>query len=270
MLLALTGILVISWCLLFFTSNSVRLGQELTINTAHGWFYPIVIVVGVLALIGSIWALSANNGIGVVSLVAVVVSPVVMFFAGIFEAGDYSSVAMARDVDGTEYHLLDSHFLQGSSLAIGRLTKRNAFQTKFDLLIESGCEDTFGFLSLVRPNRKTDECLIALTSNHVVVGAEQGYKCYLAYDLRNRKAYSQSGNSSGEVSTSIQSMSPFVLLGPHDLPKKEDYKLLFDPKSTGLPDVKAVEADLQNPNPAVRVMARRYIDHVHSHPLPAK
>lgn len=182
------------------------------------------------------------------------------------DLGAFMDAGSVRDVDGTEYHLLESAFLQGSELAIGRLRRRSGPIEEFEVLVDSPWEEHFGFLSIVRSQDASRDRRMYLTKESVLVGVPYGNKAFLGYDLGNRKAYSQIFNANEEGYADMRKLSPFLLLGAEDAPRESDVRTLFDPKSTGRPFPEAIARDRESPNHEVAELTRRLLHDLHLHP----
>lgn len=178
---------------------------------------------------------------------------------GLFNAIiSYADMASAKDLDGTEYHLLGESFLQGHTLVIARLKSRVAFVDRYEVIVTSPWEGEY--LEVVRPqDRVTDRPALWLTKDRILVGLPYENDAYVAYDLEKKRPYSLESFNLDDGYADIRTLSPFLLLKSGDVPSESDYKELLNPESNGYPDKYAVELDLYQSDPLRVSLAKKLL-----------
>jgi len=265
-------LLVISYLPLFFipaeTESKVGLTRFITVNKF--WEPLVIFSVGwaFVTLIISIWVLVRRQRLGWFLLAAALTTPFAFCigtFKNIDKHTDYSSL---RDKDGSEYHLMVSHFLQGSDIVICRLLRESPFTQEYEVLVTSAWEEMQGSLGLVRPQGTPNKDIsLYMSPKHVLVGATGNNRAFLAYDLSNKVGYS-GDDKMFEPARSIYELSPFLLLTAKDTPNESDFKDLLGAENFGRPKFKSIEGDLKSENPAVRKMAGEIKADILGHPTP--
>ena len=121
--------------------------------------------------------------------------------------------------DGTTFVFCDSSFLQGQTMAIAEISSKDNLKTTFRVLVDNNGDSPRSWASVVRPERSTDEYGQLYLKDDFLIGVRYENKCYLAYDLKNNKAYGH-----GE----IELLSPFVCLSANDVPNEIDIQQICD------------------------------------------
>jgi len=269
----LSVILVVLYFLLacFPSSNDSGEGSSRTIviNTIAIPFFWITLVAVPISFIVAISALTSKVRTGWLLLSLTLVGP----FVGIFSIGNaltgHTDEISVKDSDGSEYHLLAQLFLQGSELVIGRLEHRSLFQERYLVVASSAWEEP---LFMVRPEPAGESPKLYITPSHQVIAVQNENWAFLAYDSATGKEYNEHWDTDPKSPEGdIRDLSPFLLLREGDVPSQSDFQSLLDAggkdKREGRPNIKAIEADLQNPNPEVRAMAQKLKKNLLAYPL---
>lgn len=269
----LSIVLVVLYALLLLFPLSWEAGgantglpRTITINTARGAIDILTFWTSAVAAIGAIWIVVRKNRAGWLLLALSLASPVLLFIGAINDAMGFASIASIKDSDGAEYCFLAQSFLQGSALALGRVRRQAGFLQEIDILATAPWERAFGCLGVVRPQNATGEQSLYLTNRRMLVGVTHESIAFIAYDLKGRKSYGWKPDGGAEVASDIRELSPFLLLGPTEKPRMEDFKKLLSPETDGRADAEVVRKEFTNPNPAVATLARRLFDDLKKHP----
>ena len=153
-----------------------------------------------------------------------------------------------------EYHLLAQRWLEGD-WAIARLSEVGPLQRRYEILVTGTMADFGDGLRVVRPSGSPKADGLFVAPNMMVVGVDADGLASVAYDPWTDFRYGLNSSSSRNLRP-IASLSPFLLLGPSTIPDPSDVAKLRKPESEGM---RATEADLKSPNPAVRRLARRLL-----------
>lgn len=121
--------------------------------------------------------------------------------------------------DGTTFVFCDCSFLQGQTMALARVSHQDNWTTTYRVLIDNNGDWPESWASVIRPDGSTDEYGQLYLKNGFLIGVRYENKCYLAYDLKNYKAYGHSD---------IETLSPFVCLAPGDIPSQADVQRTCD------------------------------------------
>lgn len=262
---ALTMLLVISYILVLSFPRSAwdDTSKFIIVNPLRDHICELTFWIALITFSLTIAALIHRKRFAVCSLIVTGSSPLVFIGALIADLGAHEDVESIRCQDGAEYHMLASHFLQGSHLAIGRLEGQDLFHNRMRVVAWSPWEEAFGYLGIVRPKTLLGGHKLLLTHSQMLVGVVGENMAFLAYDVKSGRWYGQPGDNTEQA---VWTLSPFLLLGPEDVPNEEDFKALLDPNNFGRPDATAVLADFNNPNPRVREMAKKLHTSLLSYP----
>jgi hypothetical protein len=258
---ATTGLMILTlWLVVAFPYTShTEAGKVLTIttnpNAANLQFIGLAIWVG--GIVASILCLIRKSWFGFLPFAMVMASPIVIFFAAFEHVDEFRDASMIQDEAGNEYHLLMSHFLQGSTLYIAKVTERHGNQTSYQILANSPWEESFGYLGVIRPSSAPESPSLYLTFDHILVGIPSSNRAYFGYDLEKNEMYSFADERNAK---DIRSLSPFLLLGKDDTPSEEDFMILKTTTEFGEPNLDVIRLDLQNQNPKVREMAQALLN----------
>lgn len=196
----------------------------------------------------------------VIPTLVLLASPMFVVLAIFEHGGDFHDGAMVKGADGQEYHLLVSHFMQGSEIALGRLESKSATVSKFEKLADSPWEESWGYLTIIRPAQLADQKTnvygtnLYISSDNILLGSF-GNHVYVAFDLTRQIAYSQFKDDPKKHH--VRELSSFLLLGPEDTPSEQDIKDLPSNNEFGLIEQDSWRHELNNPNPKVRELAQR-------------
>lgn len=229
--------------------------------------YPMIVViliwvVPIFALVAGCVCIARKNWVGLLPITFVCSCPVlgvwIMFVSGMqeFDSG------LVVDSKGTEYHALVESFMQGQTLTIARLNSVRGSTKNYEVLVSSPFDSPKYYLRLVRPATAKDGTMIHLVDDHLVISCLGDNRAFGAYDLATETAYNCPFPIHPEL-VDIKTLSPFVMLKPEDELNESDVKdvlndFVGDSLQNG-PDLplKAVEAELTNPNPRVREIAAK-------------
>lgn len=260
--------------------SGTSLDQEMTegltkfivINNASGAFFIPAMVTWILCLAGCIgcFCLKAEKKwFAVLPTLMVLIAPLYLGKSFVDEAAGLHDVATLKvDLDH-EYHLLMSHFLQGSELVLAKFESRSGSNTRYRQLAMSPWETSFGYLAIVRPSTLAsqksteDGHLLTISKDQILLDAG-GSSIFLAYDLKNEIAYGQLPDQNKEHH--VRELSPFLLVGPNDTLNADDAKEIMKDNQFSFPDLNPVEPELNNPNPAVRKLAQQLVARIRKEP----
>jgi hypothetical protein len=219
------------------------------------FFERLWLVAWVFGLAIFVVSVFRKNWNGLILFFVGVITTLFDFVAGIEYAGQFVDEASVRDSHCTEYHLLNSNFLQGTNVVIAKVIGRTGNETKYQVLVQDPGKE--GGLQVVRKQGMADTGSLILTPNGLLVGLLYGPYCVDAYDLKNNIPYG------AEMSDhKVKELSPFLLLQEGDVPSEEDFQSLIHP-TTGIepPDIAVIKKDLASPIPIVRELAAKYLKH---------
>ena len=213
-----------------------------------GWFAIILWVTCIVCLVMSI---VTRNKWGLLSFLAVLVCPIVAFFSALDESiAMYIDEGSLRDSDGSEYHLFSNSFLQGNKLMLARVVERSGSRTTYSILSVASNSGDANRVRLIRPQGKPEVSAPTITRGRLLIGAPEGY-AFVFYDLKQNLPPNDNNNPNLKL-------SPFVLLGPNDIPNQTDFEeALKDEFNVTDPEV--LKSELQNSNPRVREMAKKWL-----------
>jgi hypothetical protein len=172
-----------------------------------------------------------------------------------------------RSVTATDDHLysyVESGFLQGQTLAIGRDEGSGRFYHQYRLMGDTNGDSPRLWIPLVRPAGVNDDEYGQLycSDSGVVVGLRYENHCFMAYDVHTDQFFGHLSN--GATGDEITAISPFILIGPDTQLHQPDvariFKMRSDPAHTeGVVSGAALQQALDHPNPAVRKLARQLL-----------
>ncbi|MBS1728233.1 MAG: hypothetical protein JST51_16055 [Armatimonadetes bacterium] len=215
--------------------------------------------VSVVSLVVLIISAVRKNWQGLILLAVMLGTLVILLGPGLDQAGEYEYVAKFTDTKGQEYHLMTSHFLQGSHLILGLLERHTPYETAYKIVGDDTWEDSF--LTVVRPKGAPDSYQIYRSPSGLLVGLADSNMCFIAYDPEKKIAFNtNNANTIGSGSgPDVRLLSPFLLLGESDVPSDQDFQALLRATGDNRPSRDAIEKELTNPNPKVREMAAQYL-----------
>ena len=196
-----------------------------------------------------------RNKLGWLSFIALLISPVVAFFSAFDEAvAMYVDEGNLIDVNGSEYHLFSNSFLQGNKLMLSRVVERSGSRTIYSILSIGSNSGDAPHVRMIRAQGQPDVHAPTITRGRLLIGAPEAY-AYVFYDL-NQKVLSA---PSEDHTYSISKVSPFVLLGPNDIQNQPDFDEALKDDGFNVTDPEVLKSELQNPNPRVQEMAKKWL-----------
>ncbi len=158
------------------------------------------------------------------------------------------------DMNKTVYYFLDSSFLQGQTMVIGRLKRRSLFLDRFDVLAETNGDSPRRYLHIVRPDKTQDSYgQLYLTRKNWLVAMRYDNKMYMAYDLNSGKPY---------VRDDVMALSPFIMIDPDTPLNNNDRRQILEigaGEEVGQPRKETIVQALTNENPGVRDLAKKLL-----------
>lgn len=160
--------------------------------------------------------------------------------------------------DGGDFVFCDSSFLQGQTMALGRIESESAFGTKIRAFGSTNGDSPRSWASVVRPaDPMGGYGQLYLTHDQRLVGVRFENHSYLVFDLANDRFVGRED---------IEAISPFLCLDADDRLHEPDVEAVrqairtTEPGSNGRPHREALEAGLDHPNPAVRALAAEWLE----------
>lgn len=188
-------------------------------------------------------------------LLPLVLYPISFTKSVVSNLGPWTYHGTAEDPSGNIYRFLDSSFLQGQMMVIGRLKERNMFTDKFDVLAETNGDYPRRYLHIVRPaDAQEGYGLLYLTADNWLVGLRYENRMFLAYDLNSHKPFERDD---------VLDLSPFLLIDQNTQLHQADSEQLLGVgigENVGQPRRNAVVASLQHGNPSVRTLASKLLE----------
>lgn len=196
-------------------------------------------------------------------IVAVVVPfllvPVALVWRLMAWGGDWTAHDRLTGPDEATYVFLDTSFLQGQVMALGRERPAGLVRRTFDVVGSNNGDWPRSWAPVVRPADRAHEAYgqLYLSEAGMVVGIRHGYCCFLAYDTRTARFYGH-----GDV----EDLSPFVLIGPGTTMHQADVSAILSGANpcggpaSGRPKPETLEEALNHPNAEVRQAARKMLD----------
>lgn len=269
----LTLLLALLYAVIVCVSPSFETTEKgariITINTFVDTVFLAALPTVAISFCVAIWLLICKVKKGWLLLGSVLISPIVGFIGITLQLISHHDVASVEDVDGTKYHLLIEHFLQGSDVVISKLESRSPFRSRFKVLGRSAWE-TYVFVVRKASNDKLEDFQLYISPTHKIVAVTSENRACLAYDLRNKWTYADEYNNAEHRTSPIVNLSPFELLSNSDQASNSDFKTLFAVEGNtyidSRPEIKALASDLNSPNLLVREMARKLKVDLLAHP----
>lgn len=176
--------------------------------------------------------------------------------------GPWTPEQSVTATDHQLYSYVESSFLQGQRLAIGRDERSDWLYHKYRLMGHTNGDSPRLWIPLVRPAGVNDDYgQIYCSDSGVVVGIRYENRCYMAYDTRADEFFGYP--STGEPGEAITSISPFILIGPDTEFHWPDVARILE-LATGEDASRisqaAMRQALDHPNPAVRELAKWILD----------
>lgn len=110
--------------------------------------------------------------------------------------------------DGATYVFLDTSFLQGQTMAIGRVQQEGLLTRTFEELVSNNGDSPRSWCSVVRPSDSSEGYgQLYAGRGGVLVGVRHDNRCYLAFDVPSKIAYGHED---------VEKLSPFVCLREGD------------------------------------------------------
>ena len=256
--------LIVSLILIYFCptcTNGLTRGQPdryVTFDSLAPYYYHLGLLSFVGCLVAGIIVLRTKQRVGNIAIAAVLammVSPIVVLFCEFRDAAPFNDLASLKDGSNGEYHLFYSSFLMGREIAIGKLVNHFGFRTTYHIVASGPGERMYGNLAVVRKEGAADEVLFALSPKKIIVGGLTQNMALVAYDVSHSMAYEAEINNNQHF---VFELSPFLLLNSKDTPSQADFKDLMEPEYVGQFH-QTVAPDLNNSNPKIREMARKYL-----------
>ena len=179
--------------------------------------------------------------------------------------GPWSAGGSVTAPDGHVYAYVESIFLQGQTLVIGRDAGDGWLYHSYQIVGETNQDPPRLWIPLVRPAGAKDEYgQLYCSDSGVVIGIPFENHCFMAYDVHAQQFFGHpSSNRPGEEITKI---SPFVLIGPDTQLHQPDVIRIQDAarnrrsNSERVLSTDALRQALDHPNPEVRSLAARLLD----------
>ena len=187
---------------------------------------------------------------------AIWILPLVLYPAGCARAtfanlGEWNAFRTSTDTYGNSYYFLESSFLQGKLLSIGRLKAQSLFVDEYEVFATTNGDSPRRYLNIVRPrNVDPSRGYVIAANDKWVVGLPDENKMYLAYNRISKTAY---------VGKDIYSLSPFLLIDEDTAMNEDDVQQIMRigiGSGVGQPRLKPIFADFNNHNSAVTSLAQ--------------
>lgn len=175
--------------------------------------------------------------------------------------GPWTMCDRVEDEEGNSYVFCDSSFLQGQVMALTRVEQENIWITKVRILGTTNGDSPRSWASVVRPaNAQDDYGQLYLTEANKLVGIRFDNRCYLVYDLNERKFLGH-----GDV----EQISPFICIGAADELHYADVRAIErviskSTQTSGYPRKRSLLSALSHPNPKVRLVAEDFLKRLDS------
>ena len=201
---------------------------------------------------------------GVALIVALLGYPACLFVAAVLNLGPWTIYASVTGPDHQTYSFLDSSFLQGQTMAIGRLEGDGLLYQRYHIPGTTNGDSPRSWASIIRPAEAAEQYgQLYCTASGLLVGVRLENQCYLTFDP-------VSGEFLGHGA--VEAISPFVLLGPEGAPHQRDVERIRDrirkgePDRPGYPQEHWVRQALGHPNPEVRRVAKQLLEEIRANP----
>lgn len=158
--------------------------------------------------------------------------------------------------DGETYAFLDSSFMQGQTMALGKVAADGIIYRNFDILGHTNGDCPRSYALIVRPTNKvrTTYGQLHLTSSGTLLGLRYANKCFFAYDFVTNQ-FAGHGD--------VESISPFSLVDANSRLHDPDVKPLFknpDDQPIGLLKKQVLLDAMNHANVEVRRVAKQLLD----------
>lgn len=223
------------------------------------WYAGIACAIGMLLTNVVCWRHKRRLCCAITLLIAVIPFPYAFLVRGAHSLGPWVVCDTVIGPEGNSYVFLESSFLQGQTLALGRILPDGLFHKRFAILGDTNGDSPRSYALLVRPtnNFKIGYGQLYLTDDNRVLGLRYDNRCYFAYDFR-AKRFDGHGD--------IESLSPFTLVGPDSSLYRGDVESFLTHEywptvdsAEKLPFGQAILDARDHPNPEIREVARRMI-----------
>ena len=157
-------------------------------------------------------------------------------------------------IEKARYSLLNKEISMGPALAIARLDSSTRWMDRYTPLVETSLTDDAEFLRIVRPQSVASEFeSFQFAQDDKLLGLMDHNHLYVAYDLETKQPF---------TGKALARLSPFLMLGPTDKPSEEDRKAVLADGIGSKPvdAIPVLQAELKNPNPAVRELAAKLLE----------
>lgn len=186
---------------------------------------------------------------------AAILQTITLVVWGLSGWGDWEAYER-RTIDGAELAYLEAGRFMDQGIALAVVTDKNAWRTRYRVIGYTRGDHPREWLSVVRPTPIDDRLggLTVSADGKTVVGTRYDNHAFFAYDVATGKF----------VGEDIVRLSPFLLLGPDEIPSDDDaQRVLARIRETkypeGRPSRASLVAALDHPNPRVRVMAAQMV-----------
>jgi hypothetical protein len=187
-------------------------------------------------------------------LLAVVGFPYAAIHNVVSSLGSWTLHSRIQTENKETYIFCDSSFLQGQTMAIARLERDGPLFTNLTVLGTNNGDFPRSWASVIRSSGAKDEYgQLYLTDDQILIGIRYENRCYMTYDIEQRKFLSHGD---------IESLSPFVCLNADSKIHEPDVQRIHEFMRTnaagcpGFPHRDTLQAGLQHPNPRVREIAK--------------
>jgi len=181
-------------------------------------------------------------------------------FASVFIAFDRHGVPFRvnreiRGPDGATFCWVESSFLQGQTLVLGRVRSEDRWTRTVDVLVVTTGDSPRSYLKMVRPAGAADTyAQLYLTDDGWLLGIRNENRCFFAYDLRSGRPYGYGA---------VEELSPFLAL-EHDSELHEPDAVMLRKETAeslkGYPKEAAIRTGRDHPNPRVRALAAHVLE----------
>jgi hypothetical protein len=150
-------------------------------------------LVGVFILVASIVVLFVRQPlVGTCLLVVTLLASAFSFMTGsVKNLAPWTIYDHVIASDGNEYCFIDSSFLQGQEMAIGRVQSSGPLYHTLDVLGTTSGDAPRSFLrvTLPTPSKPVPYGALYATPTGLLVGIRCGRDCYMVYDIPNNRFY---------------------------------------------------------------------------------
>ena len=181
--------------------------------------------------------------------------PVAAIFRFTDSLAPWTVCSTCRGPDGQDYTFMDSSFLQGQTLALGRATADSLLYKNFDILGDTNGDSPRSYALMVRPTDKvrTTYGQLHLSDTGTLLGIRNFNRCYFAYDFSTKRFLGHGD---------IEGVSPFLLVEPGSRLYRVDVETLLekpDVQPIGLPSKQVLLDATGHTHPEVRQVAAQLL-----------